>query len=58
MTKGRSDGAIMQTSAMAILQKAPHGIPSSLQINHIRSTVRPDREKSWHAILGGGRGAC
>ena len=42
MTKGQSDGAVMQTSAMAILQKAPHGIPSSLQINHIRSTVRPD----------------
>lgn len=63
MTKGHSDGALMQTFAMIVLQKAPNVIPSSLQINHIWSTVRPDSEKkagmlSWvegegHADEGG-----
>lgn len=42
----------MQTTAMAILQKAPHVIPSSLQINRIRSTVRLDSEKKLACYPG------
>lgn len=52
MTKGQSDGALMQKSATAILQKAPRVIPSSLQINHIRSAVRPDSEKKLACYPG------
>lgn len=42
----------MQTFSMAIFQKAPPVIPSSLQINHIRSTVRPESEKKLACYPG------
>lgn len=56
MTQSQYDEALVQTSATASLQKAPHVIPSSLQINHIRSNVRPGSEKagmlSWFEEKG------